>query len=209
LIKKDLKPKKCKNKLCGVLFTPRNSMQSVCSPLCALAYTQQKKEKKEKAQIRKAKNELLKDDRSHWLKNAQREFNKFIRLRDHHECCISCPKTNGKFDAGHFRTVGAAPQHRFNEDNVHKQCSWYCNKNQSGNIVEYRINLVKKIGLDRVEKIENDNKPKNYTLEEIKYIYQFYRLASKLLQGRIDNGEDNCFTDEDRKDVENMARKLL
>ena len=87
------------------------------------------------------------------LKLAQAEFNKFIRLRDAHLPCISCQRFHeGRYDAGHYLSIGAHPEHRFNEDNCHKQCHWNCNIQQSGNIKNYRIELVKKIGIQKVTK---------------------------------------------------------
>ena len=38
---------------------------------------------------------------------------------------------------------GAMPSLRFNTHNVHKQCS-ACNNHLSGNMIEYRINLIAK-----------------------------------------------------------------
>ena len=57
--------------------------------------------------------------------------------------------------AGHYRSIGAAAHLRFNEDNVHKQ-SGEQNVYKSGNIEAYRKNLIKKIGLERVEAPDRD-----------------------------------------------------
>jgi len=70
---------------------------------------------------------------------------------------------------------------RFCELNVHKQCS-VCNNHRSGNIVEYRINLVKKIGAEQVEWLEGSHKPEKYTIEQIKEIRAEYQLKLKELK---------------------------
>jgi len=104
------------------------------------------------------------------LHEAQRHFNMYIRIRDEHKPCISCGKVSGvQFHGGHYRTTKAAPQLRFNEDNVHKQCA-QCNNHLSGNITEYRIELVKRIGVERVESLENNNELHRYTIDEAKEI---------------------------------------
>jgi hypothetical protein len=77
-------------------------------------------------------------------KIAQEWFNKYIRLRDKDEACISCKLVLGE-QAGHFFSAGHYQALRFNEDNCHSQCV-RCNYFLSGNLNKYRVNLEKKIG---------------------------------------------------------------
>ena len=120
--------------------------------------------------------------RSEYLSDAQKAFNAFIRERDKNEPCISCMRHHqGQYHAGHYRSVGACPELRFCELNVHKQCS-ACNNHKSGNIVEYRINLVKKIGEEQLEWLEGKHEPKKYTIEQIKEIRAKYQLKLKELK---------------------------
>lgn len=140
-------PRKCLNKECKKKFMPMSSTQVVCSPLCGVAYAKTvrvkdwKKEKKERK-------EKLKTRTDH-LNELQVIFNKFIRLRDAKLGCISCgAELKGKFDAGHYFSVGAHPELRFWEDNCHGQCV-YCNQHRHGNLLEYSENLPKRIGPDR------------------------------------------------------------
>ncbi|MCQ9120972.1 protein NinG [Rodentibacter pneumotropicus] len=180
---KPLKPKKCKS--CGKAFTPFNSLQKACTPKCALELArnnaQKAREKAEKQKLKERKTRLR--SRSEWLKEAQSVFNKFIRLRDKDEPCISCGRYHqGQWHAGHYRSVGACPELRFCELNVHKQCA-PCNDHKSGNVIEYRINLVKKIGADKVEWLERqDHDPKKYTIEDCKEIIQYYKAKVKELE---------------------------
>ena len=187
--RKPLKAKSCR--FCRTKFVPRVSLQAVCSPQCAAGWVQKQREKigkeserKERAAI-KAKKEKLKT-RSDWAKEAQQSFNAWVRARDIAAGygCISCGTKNPniQYAAGHYRTVAAAPQHRFNPDNVHLQCNHNCNSMQAGNIVEYRIELVKRIGLARVEAIENDNAPKKYDIAELKAIRDHYRALTRELK---------------------------
>lgn len=90
---------------------------------------------------------------------AQKHFNKFIRLRDTMDegyyKCISCGKFKSpdNMHAGHYLSAGHHSYHRFNENNAHGQCP-ACNTHLHGNLINYRINLIKKIGLEEVEKLE-------------------------------------------------------
>lgn len=113
--------------------------------------------------------------RGQWTKEAQAEFNKFIRLRDKDEPCISCQRFHtGQYHAGHYRSVGAHPELRFNELNNHKQCA-PCNNHLSGNLVDYRINLIKKIGLEKVEWLEGPHKQEKLCIDEIKITKNKYK----------------------------------
>lgn len=86
---------------------------------------------------------------------VQQAINAYVRKRDENDGCISCGTRTAKYyDAGHYINQGSSSLLRYHLDNIHKQCSFNCNHNLSGNKIEYRINLVKKIGLKRVEWLE-------------------------------------------------------
>jgi len=180
---KQPKPKKCK--ICPEKFIPRNSLHTTCSPKCAIQLATQQSERRkiqrEKAE-RAAWNKRKADVKplSHWIAMTQRAFNDYIRARDG-DVCISCGSTTAvSYHAGHFRTTAAASQLRFNEDNVHSQCS-SCNTHHSGNIGPYRINLIAKIGIQRVESLESDNNPHRYTRDELDRIRAHYRALLRAL----------------------------
>jgi len=137
------------------------------------------RERKAKKQQREDKRRLK--TRSQWLKDAQAVFNKYIRLRDESDLCISCQRPPKKKNAGHYRSVGACPELRFEELNVHLQCE-HCNSYKSGNAIDYRINLVKKIGLDKVEWLEGPHEAKKYTIEEIKDAILTYKQKIKYIE---------------------------
>lgn len=188
------KPKKCKAKGCGIAFTPSRSFQCWCSPDCAVSIAAAKKEKAEQRKrsderkADRAKREKLKT-RSDWMKEAQREFNRFIRFRDAGKSCICCgtplqakqANVGGEFDAGHYRSIGSAPHLRFNEDNCHGQTK-QCNRWGAGRAVDYRIGLIQRIGVDRVEAIEADQTPRKYTIEDLKQIRDTYRQKARELE---------------------------
>lgn len=174
-----MKQKKCK--VCKESFTPDKPLQVVCSYVCGLHYSRGVITKKKKQDKAEAKEKLK--TKSEYLKELQAIFNKYIRLRDKDEPCISCrTKANVKYDAGHYIAVSESPALRFNEDNVHKQCSNYCNVNKSGNYHAYRFWLLEKIGVDRVEALESSRHiPLKLSIEEIKDLKTVYKNKIKDL----------------------------
>lgn len=170
-LRQDKKPrkKKCRHSKCRKWFQPFRSTQVVCNnAVCALEYARESKLEKERKATKELRKRFKQNDRSHQLKLTQQVFNEYIRLRDSADPCISCGTMEApEWCAGHYRTRGAASQLRFNVDNVHKQCNRHCNLALSGNLINYRIGLIKKIGLERVEALENDNSTRKWTCEEL------------------------------------------
>ncbi|RMV44447.1 recombination protein NinG [Pseudomonas syringae group genomosp. 3] len=181
------KAKKCRVPECGASFVPRKLGQAVCSPACAIidAPRNQAKARKALAQVErreiKVRKEALKI-RSDHMKDTQQAFNEWVRNRDAALPCVSCGRHHeGKYDAGHYRTVGSNPALRFEPLNCHRQCS-PCNTQLSGNIVNYRIELVRRIGITNVEWLEGPHEPKKYTIEELKALTAKYRALTRELK---------------------------
>jgi hypothetical protein len=146
----------------------------------------QEKARKSLAQIErkeiKVRKEKLKSRADH-TRETQVVFNEWIRLRDAALPCVSCGRHHeGQYHAGHYRTVGANPELRFEPLNVWKQCA-PCNNHKSGDIVNYRIELVKRIGADKVDWLEGPHEPKRYTIEELKTIKAEYRAKTREFKG--------------------------
>lgn len=176
-----LRTRKCAVKSCRTPFHPRSMTHKCCSTDCAVQYAEQEKERKLKQERREGLAKLK--TRTNWLKEAQAAFNAFIRERDKDLPCISCGRFHqGSWDAGHYRSVGAQPALRFDENNCHKQCV-PCNQHKAGNIVEYRIRLVQKIGPEAVALLEIEHEPMKYTIEDAKRIKSVYRAKLKALKG--------------------------
>ena len=147
-----------------------------------------KRKTKEKVEARKIDRQKLKSlkTRSEWLKDAQVVFNKFIRLRDAQKNCISCERKLGaKFDAGHYKSVGAHPELRFSEVNTNGQCV-FCNQHLSGNLINYRAGLIKRIGLAEVERLEGPQLPLKLTIPEIQELIKVYKQRCKELLNSYD-----------------------
>lgn len=116
---------------------------------------------------------------------AQMVFNRFVRLRDKNNGCISCGDTriSTEYHAGHYRSVGSSNSLRFTEDNCNKQCA-YCNVFLSGNIKEYRKRLIRKIGLKRVEELEKRRVGSAFTIEDLVNIIEKYRKKGEKMSKR-------------------------
>ena len=162
---------------CREKFTPERPLQQACSVPRAITHTQAIKAKREAKANREARTKAK--TRQQWLKEAQAAFNAWIRKRDEHQPCISCGRHHqGQYHAGHYRSTKAAPELRFNEVNVHKQCS-ACNTHLSGNIVEYRKRLIDKISIWWVDWLEGPHEPNKYTIDDLKGIKAEYLKRMK------------------------------
>lgn len=174
---------RCKN--CKEKFEPKRFLEKYCSkPECkeieiriTLEMVRKQKSKEEKMATNLLKEKLK--TKSDYIKILQIVFNKWIRLRDKDLPCISC----GRFDVEEFHCGHYIPTtyqyHRFNEDNCNKQCS-YCNTHLRGAITDYRINLIKKIGLERVEYLENTKHMMfDLTIEDLKNLITKYKIKLK------------------------------
>lgn len=176
-----LKPKKCRH--CAEVFTPQRMGQIACGYQCALAITrlQQTRELKrkrlEQSRELRARKEAIKP-RSKWVQETQVEFNKYIRARDAGLPCISCGTSQGQMQAGHYKPTGSHPELRFSELNCHAQCST-CNNYKSGNLTQYRIGLIARIGLPLVEFLEGAHKPLKLTIDELKALKAYYKQRTK------------------------------
>ncbi len=120
---------------------------------------------------------------SEWRVEAQTAFNAYVRYRDRELPCISCDATGdhdglgGYWDAGHYRSRGAARHLSFNLWNCVKQCS-RCNRYLSGNVVEYRKRLIMRIGSERVDKLENNN-------DTVKHDITYLRRIKKIFKNKL------------------------
>ena len=183
------KPRTCK--WCKQRFVPIRQKQVCCAPECAEMYAGKVRARAEQINALESRKTLRMEKektktRSQVLKEAQAAFNQYIRARDRlagHPCISSGQPldwSGNNVDAGHYRSTGSAPHLRFNENNCHAQ-SKKDNRWLNGNVVDYRINLIKRIGLKAVEKLESDNTPKKYSINELKEIKSTYKLKLKEL----------------------------
>ncbi|MGY2162163.1 recombination protein NinG [Pseudomonas tolaasii] len=185
--RKPTKPKKCRVATCRASFVPSRLGQAVCSPACAMIDAPRHEPKARKAlaeigrkELRAAKVKIK--TRAQHMKEAQAAFNAWIRERDIGLPCVSCGRHhNGQWHAGHYRTVGGNPELRFEPLNVWRQCA-PCNNHKSGDIVNYRLELVRRIGADKVDWLEGPHEPQRHTIEQLQAIKAKYRAMTRELK---------------------------
>lgn len=199
------KPRTRKCQICRTEYKPFSSWQKLCGNAdCAVAWAEKEGKKRERKTLaerkvafrkeraeHRAKKEAAKT-RSTWIKEAQRAFNSYIRARDTDMPCISCGALlgdnaiGGASDCGHYRSVGSAPQLRFDPDNAHAQCK-KCNRYLGGRVVDYRMGLLERVGLAVVERLEADQSVKKWTIPDLVAIRDHYRAKTKALKAVVAN----------------------
>ncbi len=143
--------------------------------------------------LKKAENNLVK-----WL-------HLYIRLRDLKKengriygRCISCFKElevklfsdgsiyNGReLHAGHYFKSHQYASVKYDEDNIHLQCS-RCNRQLHGNESQYQINLIKKIGEENFEMLKKRSKlVKKFNILEIEELIKTYKNKAKAEAERL------------------------
>ena len=114
------------------------------------------------------------------IKNKLYELvQKYARLRDSDKYgwwkCISCWKKVrwDKADWWHYISRSNLST-AFDPMNIHLQCK-YCNGMLHWNYIEYRKNLIKKIGLEEVERLERlKHKTRKRTKQELEEKIDYY-----------------------------------
>lgn len=188
--------RKCK--ICNEWFIPEKDFEKWCSQehkeelairiyrtdreKKQKAFKKQQREKEIKARDKLKIRKLSVKPLKYFTQQAQNAFNAYIRYRDRDEPCISCERFHeGQYHAGHYRTTGANPELRFNEDNCHKQCA-PCNNHLSGNIEKYTPNLIAKIGQERFDILMGFHELPKWKREDYERIRDHYRKKLKELK---------------------------
>ncbi|MFU0912967.1 recombination protein NinG [Kluyvera intermedia] len=208
------KPSRRKCKVCNEWFIPQYENIRWCSPAHGAIYAIELRTKeKVKAEAKRIKDKHQADKegrarrqkmresfktKSQWDKEAQSAFNRYIRIRDDGKECVSCGNpligknnylTGSAIDASHYRSRGAASHLKFNVFNVHSACT-RCNRQLSGNAVEYRIRLIERIGLERVERIESDNEPRRFDIPYLQRIKSIFTRKARALEKRRERKQE-------------------
>ena len=172
--------KRCK--ICSEPFEAKlSTFQKTCNNVeCLVTFGKKESVRLKQKAFRAEKKAYKQRDRGYWLKRVQTEFNKYIRNRDSQDPCISCKRYHtGQYHAGHYMSVGGhSAELRYDEENCHKQCS-VCNNYRSVNLSQYRTNLIDKIGLSAVERLEGPHDPKKYTIDELQKLLVKYQAHNK------------------------------
>lgn len=193
-----MRKRKCKS--CGEYWRPEEETPKWivwCCEACRLALALKalgKVQKKNKTLLRRSqalqkrdnrrrKREFYENDKKTRREAAVYWFNRYIRLRDAGNGCISCGNNRQdiKYDCGHFITAGSCTALRFNEDNAHSQCV-HCNRHLSGNVRLYRAALAAKLGEQTVRFLEGAQPTIKITVDWYREIEEKYKLKCKEME---------------------------
>lgn len=181
---------------CRAKLTPERPSQIVHAE-CAEPYAIAKREKEERAQakavrmaarVEKAETRRRKEatkPRAKWLSECQDIVNRYVRVLalSRGQGCFTCgampeQKFGGTYDAGHFRSVGSAPQLRYWIPQIKIQCI-PCNRHKGGMAISFRRALVEAHGNEWVERLESMN---HYEKFDVDYLKRFKSVMGKKLR---------------------------
>ena len=156
----------------------------------AIAFANEKTVKKRK-KVQRTKDNQKREELKTYGKlqdEAAKAAQFYARMRDHGNPCISCGKhkrvkvCGSVYDGGHYRSKGSAKHLSLYTLNIHLQCV-RCNRFEGGNS-DYRINLVKKLGVEKVEAIESDQRPRKYSREDLVRIKKIFNKKARRINNR-------------------------
>ena len=118
------------------------------------------------------------------LVNVRTACHDFIKARDEGKPCISCGVPwSSDFQAGHYFKAELYSNLKFHEDNIHGQCQ-PCNLRKEGNLGPYSVNLPRRIGVDKFQKLNElakQHEVKKWDREELNQIRKYYKQKLKEL----------------------------
>lgn len=173
----------------------------------AVAQEEKRKRSEERRELKRRKDEIKPTGKL--IAEAQAQVNRYIRMRDYWKPCPTCGKpaelirqeqgwkVGGAFDAGHFRSRGAAGQLRFNILNIFHQCK-SCNAGERKNsgkhetvAAAFKAHMIKWVGEEYTEYLENDNSLENKDRERLIRIKKvFSKRANWYTKRRRSEGAD-------------------
>lgn len=132
------------------------------------------------------------------IKLATKHFNAFIRARDlqgDYFTCISCERNKHKemMHAGHYLSAGHHGAVRFDERNVHGQCS-ACNTHLSGHLLGYTNGLERKLGSEAIKDLEIKSQMRGFKWDRYSLIEIIITYKDKLKNYETQNTLSNGFS---------------
>ena len=179
-----------KSERTSMLITP---LAAFCNSEHAYAHTTALRQRKAADEAKSFRRETTRmkvaaKPKSGWAKDAQTAVNRYVRLRDRNEGCISCDKPanwSGQWHASHFYSRGHSSALRFNLWNNHKSCS-VCNNHLSGNIGEYRPRIIEKIGQARYDwLLEHKSDLAEHSVDYLKRVKAIFTKRCRILEKRM------------------------
>ena len=188
------KPKHRNCKVCRTRFFATGQREWWCSDACCdalvaatLAKVRAKRDKQARKDHRKAR-EAVKT-LPELRREAQAACNAYVRERDKGKPCISCGRPDDgthQRHAGHWKTVKARPDIRYDAANIHA-CCMQCNVYGGGGLHDgYLPELIRRVGQAEVDRLQVTTVRK-YSIEELQEIKSHYRAETRRLRNAIDN----------------------
>lgn len=189
---KPVKLKKCK--ACRDPFIPTLPLQSVCNWECAKVLIEIMREKAKAMDAKVARTALkegrvaLKSRKDH-EGEAKSAVQLYARLRDTIAGlgCVSCGKPanwNGIWHGSHYMQAGSRSATRYNLWNINKACN-QCNIFKGGAPTSYRVALITKIGLNKVEWLEQQTHVVKHSIEYMQRIKRIFNRKARILKKRL------------------------
>lgn len=200
-----MKPKKCK--VCKDPFTPTyNTLQAVCSNKCAIEYGKKKAKEKEQKKWKKEKAQLKKNV-TNWKNKLQTEVQKIARYIDYGLPCLA-RETNGQMHGGHVFAKGGHSEIRFDLHNLHRQ-SAHSNtfKNDDGLLREKLISEYGQEYFDALQSKRNQPVPKHSN-----EVYHAFYLKARKIANRLHKENKELFKPrsvQERIDLREQINKEL
>ena len=179
---KPIKKKKCK--VCDDFFMPFNSLQQVCSTICAIKFIEIKKTNDAETVDGWIKEKKEQDTLQSHLLHTRTLVHKMVRLRDKGKPCASCGRSwLDNFQAGHYHKAELYSSLRFDFFNIHSCCQ-KCNLFLEGNLDAYKLRLPYIIGIKQFDALNRratlDKKfIKTWTRDELKEIQNKAKILIK------------------------------
>ncbi|MBK5203908.1 MAG: recombination protein NinG [Polaromonas sp.] len=196
--------------VCRVAFEPVQAFQTWCDIPHGVIIANRKLLKIKKVAAVKERRETkanLEKLKTHgaWLKEAKVAIQRFRRLEElaKYSGCMSCGRTQeevvgtdgwkpgGAWDGGHFLSKGARPELSLEPLNIWLQCKScnggsgkYARKGYTVNAA-FRLNLIERIGIEKVEWLEGPHEPKHYTTADLRFIKADYAARVRELKKEI------------------------
>lgn len=174
--------------ICRQPATQGNAINAWCSHEHAIQIIERNRAKqaKRQAKIERATTRKAKEaakSRATLKAEAQAAVNAFVRARDAGKPCISCGRPDDgqhQRHAGHWKTVKARSDVRFDPANIHSQCS-QCNHFDGGGLHPgYLPELIRRIGQAEVDRL-TEVKTVRYSDDDLRHIRDTYRKAAREL----------------------------
>lgn len=160
-----------KCKVCKSEYIKRSITHKTCSVECSLIYIESEKKKAYRKEHIKRTVDLY--TRSDWIRMAQIEVNRYVRIRDQlagHRCiCCNEPLDfdGSQVDAGHWRSTGSAPHLRFDTfGNISAQRK-HCNRWRAGRAMDQEPIIRERWGDDVADAILADQQSRKWSIAEL------------------------------------------